>query len=202
MGWAWTKSLAGLPGGPGWATQARASLVLKCARREPFKRVTSLRGRHGLANILPNNKKRPGPELVRETSLSSNSPVMGPYSEEAKRSYEFARRVLSKIIKHPSPYLSSKDLKDLDIRCTGLDLETGKPTDGGVAFISPYPLTEIDRILHETKPWKLRKLPPKKDSMNMCAAMEIWGLLEEYLVMAEDKKVEGLIEQTKWKTRR
>jgi hypothetical protein len=127
---------------------------------------------------------------------------MGSHSEEAKRSFEFARRVLSKIIKHPSPYLSNKDLKDLGIRCTGLDLETGKPTDGGVAFISPYPLTEIDRILHEKKPWKVRALPQKKDSMNMCAAMEISGLLEEYLVMAEDKNVEGLIEQTKWKMRR
>ena len=127
---------------------------------------------------------------------------MDSHSEEAKRGFEFARRVLSKIIKHPSPYLSNKDMKDLGIRCTGLDLETGKPTGGGVAFISPYPLTEIDRILHEKNPWKESWLPQKKDSMNMCAAMEISGLLEEYLVMAEDEKVEGLIEQTKWKMRR
>jgi hypothetical protein len=134
--------------------------------------------------------------------MDSHSEEAKPHFEEAKRSFEFARRVLIKIIKHPSPYLSNKDMMDLGIRCTGLDLETGKPTDGGVAFISPYPLSEIDRILHEKKPWKVYALPPKKDSMNMCAAMEISGLLEEYLVMAEDERVEGLIEQTKWKMRR
>ena len=127
---------------------------------------------------------------------------MDSHFESTKHSFEFVRRVLSKIIKHPSPYLSNEDMKDLGIKCTGLDLETGKPTDGGVTFISPYPLTEIDRILHEKKPWRVSsRLPQKKDSMNMCAAMEISTLLEEYLVMAEDKKVEGLIEQTKWKTR-
>ena len=54
---------------------------------------------------------------------------MDSHSESAKRSFEFVQRVLS-IIKHPSPYLSNKDMNDLGIRCTGLDLETGKPTDG------------------------------------------------------------------------
>jgi len=126
---------------------------------------------------------------------------MDSHSEEAKRDYELVRRVITKIIKHPSPYLSNEDMKDLGIRCTGLDLDTGKPTDGGVAFISPYPLTEIDRILHEKKPWKVYALPQKKDTVNMCAAMEISCLLETYLFMAKDKKVEGLIEQTKWEMR-
>jgi len=127
---------------------------------------------------------------------------MDSHFESAKRSFGLARHVLSKIIKHPSPYLSNKDMKDLGIRCTGLDLKTGKPTDGGVAFISPYPLAEIDRILHKKMPWKLYALPQKKDSMNMCAAMEISGLLETYLFMAKDENVEGLIRQTKWKLRR
>ena len=127
---------------------------------------------------------------------------MDSHSESAKRSFEFAQRVLSKIIKHPSPYLSNKDMNDLGIRCTGLDLETGKPTDGGVVFISPYSLTKIDRLLHEKQPWEVYKLPREKDSMNMCAAMEISGLLETYLFMAKDENVEGLIAQTKWKMRR
>jgi len=59
---------------------------------------------------------------------------------------------------------------------------------------------EIDRILHEKEPLDVYKLP-QKESMNMCAAMEISGLLETYLFMAKDKNVAGLIRQTEWKTR-
>ena len=94
---------------------------------------------------------------------------MDSHFESANRSFELARRILSKIVVHPSLYLSNKDMKDLGIRCTGLDLKTGKPTNGGVTFISPHPLTEIDRILHQKKePWEVYKLP-QKDSMNVCS---------------------------------
>src|SRR5689334_10868450 len=126
---------------------------------------------------------------------------MDSHFESAKQSWVLARRVLQKIIAHPSPYLSNKDMKDLGIRCTDLDLETGKPADGGVAFISPYPLSEIDRILHENEPWEECTLPDEKESMNMCAAMEISSLLGTYLCMGKNENVKGLIRQTKWEMR-
>jgi hypothetical protein len=126
---------------------------------------------------------------------------MDSHSKSARSSYEFARRTIAKIIKHPSPYLNNKDMTDLGIKCIGLDLETGKPTDGGPVFISPYPLTEIDRILQENKPWREYELEDEKDSMNMCAAMEISALLEHYLVVGADEDADGLINQTKWRMR-
>jgi hypothetical protein len=120
----------------------------------------------------------------------------------AKTSYEFARRTFDKLVEHPTHHLSNEDMKDLGIKCTGLDLETGKSTDGGDVFISPYPLTELDKILQENKPWRESKLDSDKDPMDMLAALEISSLLEYYLILGADEEAEGLIDKTKWRLRK
>ncbi|KAF2969048.1 hypothetical protein GQX73_g4472 [Xylaria multiplex] len=81
-----------------------------------------------------------------------------PLDINAMNSSLLANRLLSSINKRQSAYLSDRALKRLNIQCTGLDLNTGMPSDGSETLIRPFPMAKIHSIFKERQPWNKYKI--------------------------------------------
>ncbi|KAI1201414.1 hypothetical protein F5X97DRAFT_320491 [Nemania serpens] len=127
-------------------------------------------------------------------------------SDAVKRTGRAVRDIYYHLLKLKAPHLTDQDLKDLRIICTDLDLNTGKPADGGEVFIRPSSTAQIHSILEQTKPWLRCSLSDEKDSMPECAALEIHSCLIGALVMRYDEgerlyrfKVRGTDDWAEWR---
>jgi hypothetical protein len=101
--------------------------------------------------------------------------------QQVKKTHAILRTTAAKLVKLQSQYLRDKDLEDLDVICTSLNLESGKPADNSPIFTSPYSRAELDRILDDTQPWLDRTLGKEKGDDNICEALGVAYLLENYL---------------------
>ncbi|KAI1122870.1 hypothetical protein F5Y10DRAFT_270624 [Nemania abortiva] len=126
--------------------------------------------------------------------------TMDPNLVAAKRTWNVVRDILRVLVRLPSPYLTDEDLKRLSIKCTGLDLSTGKPTDGSEMFIRPLSITRIHETLQRTRPWVDNPLYPDRWHSPAVDAMDILSCLSGYLHQGEDDGLD-LISETDWNTR-
>lgn len=149
--------------------------------------------------------KRPAePIVVREVAANTQdqySPAMSVDRTAATRIWVATRDIIRLLVRHHDAYLTDQDLKRLRITCTDLDLNTGKPADGGEVFIRPFSIARIREILERTKPWLYYELLDEKDSMPMIAAMEIMSCLLGCLVHDGDNESTPLFMEAHWNTR-
>ncbi|RYC54689.1 hypothetical protein CHU98_g11521 [Xylaria longipes] len=109
-------------------------------------------------------------------------------------------RIYHGIVKRRSAYLTDQALERLMIKCSSLDLNTGKPSDSGEVFITPFPTARIHEILEQTKPWVEWELPSERSFTRMVSAMAILTCLVGYLYHDENDE-KSLIDHTDWDTR-
>ena len=126
---------------------------------------------------------------------------MDPILKARKHNYEFVRKVVLETLKHDSEYISDETLRGWKVQCSNLNLHTGKFSDQGPAFISPYPLAKLNSILNKKAPWEIYQLCDEKDSFNMSAALAVGCLLLTYLREGRGPNERGIIYSTRWKAR-
>ncbi|KAI0402968.1 hypothetical protein F4802DRAFT_573237 [Xylaria palmicola] len=72
-------------------------------------------------------------------------------TDAAKQTWMVTRAMQRRLALHEDAYLD--DLEKFRIKCTGLDIRTGKSTDGSEPFLRPFPVTQLTEIFEQTKPW-------------------------------------------------
>jgi hypothetical protein len=128
------------------------------------------------------------------TSPSLFSSTMATTSSREARDHPFyrVRGLASKLVRHPSSYLSHDDLTTMGIEVAAMDIKTGTPADSGPQFCDLYPCREFDAMF-ETVPVQW---PPLKKRGVYYAALQIMQIIESSLSDG------GLASQSKYVWRR
>ena len=63
--------------------------------------------------------------------------------------YHRVAALLRKVDRKRGSYLSADDLESLDIKLSGMDIETGRPADSGPQFCDLYPSQEFDKLFEK-----------------------------------------------------
>ncbi|KAI0104625.1 hypothetical protein GGR51DRAFT_521572 [Nemania sp. FL0031] len=152
---------------------------------------------------MPTYKKTESPRVVTGDLVDAQdqkTQTMDLNLIAAKRTWNVVRDILRILVTLPDPHLTDEDLKRLNIKCTGLDLSTGKPTDGSEMFIRPLSTTRIHEALQRTKPWVDNPLYSGRWSSPISNATDVLGCLIRYLHHGEADRLD-LMSETDWNTR-
>jgi len=128
---------------------------------------------------------------------------MMPYHvAQSEITHSILRTNLRKLIKNPSQYLKTQEIRDFGILLADFDLATGKAKDNGSWYTTPFPVSELHKIIDRNEPWRDYELPKEPDMAAFCGALEISSLFEIYLHWKKDDKLKRLEDYTQWSTRR
>ncbi|KAI0114063.1 hypothetical protein GGR51DRAFT_476807 [Nemania sp. FL0031] len=119
---------------------------------------------------------------------------------DTNRMLDIAKHVYFGLVKRRSAYLTDKGLKQLNIKCTGLDLSTGKPSDGSDIFIRPFSISRIREIMAPTPNPEVEELSEPYTFSRWHAAFAIAHRLIDCLTCYRERDP-PLICHTDWQTR-
>lgn len=95
---------------------------------------------------------------------------------------DFMRRVCHILWKLPGLILDQKLIEAARIEVTDLNIDDGKPCDGGDQFIKVLPFKRVEDILEEGKPWLHYDLEePDPDLCQWWSAFSVIGTLGQWL---------------------
>ncbi|KAJ8124531.1 hypothetical protein O1611_g9108 [Lasiodiplodia mahajangana] len=119
---------------------------------------------------------------------------------DTSRMLDIGKHVYFGLAKRRSAYLTDKGLKLLNIKCTGLDLSTGNPSDGSDTFIRPFSVDRIREILAQTQPDE--DYDPPRPAFTFTRYNSAFHLVRWLLHYLEDSLyARAPIDHTEWQTR-
>ncbi|KAI0475090.1 hypothetical protein GGR56DRAFT_644531 [Xylariaceae sp. FL0804] len=137
---------------------------------------------------------------VAGTSTGAAMKSTTDLASPSRRSFDVNKDLFCRMVQITPQTLTKQHLKDMGVTLTSLDLNTGKPGDGGPTFIRPFPASRILQVIQQTKPWTVYSMAHEKTDLRLYTAVEVLDTLSGYLHHVAPGEPR-LIKATGWKQR-
>ncbi|KAH9890296.1 hypothetical protein F4778DRAFT_753254 [Xylariomycetidae sp. FL2044] len=132
-----------------------------------------------------------GAAMKSTTNLTSRS----------ERSFDVNKDLFCRMVQITPQTLTQQHLEAMGVTLASLDLNTGKPDDGGPIFIRPFSVSRILQVIQQRKPWTVYSIAHEKSDLRLTTAVEVLNVLSGYLHHVGRPDERRLIQETDWKQR-